>query len=426
MSERDREALRNAGLAHLLAISGLHIGIVCGLLYAAVFQVLARIEWLALRMPLQKPAAIIALIGGATYLVISGASVSTQRAFIMAALVFVAVLIDRHAISLRTFAIAMIAVIILQAESVLSPGFQMSFAATGVLIAIYEQWRQQRHGALQGFGSQQIFVVKSLFVTSVAAGVATAPFAFYHFDRIAPYGLLANILAMPIVTFLTAPAAAVALILAPFGLSDFGLRIFGWSLDRILDIAHWTAALSASSGPQWKAMPHVSLLLFSAGIAAFILFKYKLRKMVVSVLVGGATIIWIMSTPPSVFWAPSGDVYIRQNNSFLRIAFLEKEGLGPLRYKDLDYGGYCRNRRCLVRADNEHVLLTQGLDEDECVLINESAIVLTANKAKCERSVSFNEIENKGGAAIWLSRADPKIVFVQKCEARPWQPKCDR
>jgi competence protein ComEC len=214
-------------LPHILAISGLHIGIVGGLVFFMTQKALVLIEPLALRVPMQKPAAMTALIASLAYLVLSGASVSTQRAFIMSAVVFGAVLFDRAAISMRSFAIVMISVVLLQPESVMTPGFQMSFAASGALIATYEARSHRRAGL----------------------------------------GLVANLLAMPVVSFVSAPSAALALILTPFGLGDVGLRIFGYSLELVLAIAHWCTDLAPSKLSHPAAMPGGSMALFALALA---------------------------------------------------------------------------------------------------------------------------------------------------------------
>lgn len=137
ISVADQDALRGAGLAHLLAISGLHLGIVGGLIYLLVRRGLGVFAPLTKRFAVQKPAAIAAILAITAYLILSGASVSTQRAYIMSVVFFAAILVDRPALSLRSFSLAMFMVVVLRPESVFSPGFQMSFAATGVLIAIY-------------------------------------------------------------------------------------------------------------------------------------------------------------------------------------------------------------------------------------------------------------------------------------------------
>jgi competence protein ComEC len=176
--------------------------------------------------------------------------------------VFGAVLADRAALSLRSYAIAMILVVLLQPESVMTPGFQMSFAASGALIATYEAWSRRRAERERILGPTT-FTWASLFVTSLVAGMATAPFAIYHFDRVAAFGLLANLLAMPIITFVSAPLAALSLILTPFGFGDVGLRLFGYSLEAVLAIANWCSSLPAAAWTLPKSMPAVTLV-FSA------------------------------------------------------------------------------------------------------------------------------------------------------------------
>ena len=235
MRVEDQVALRNSGLAHLLAISGLHMAIVGGLVFYLMRRLLACIEPLALRVAVQKPAAIIALAASLAYLILSGAGVSTQRAFIMLAVVFGAVLFDRAALSLRSFAIAMILVILLQPESVMTPGFQMSFAASGALIATYEAWTARRSASDKVLGSFS-YSWASLAVTSLVAGTATAPYALYHFDRLAGLGLLANLAAMPVITFVSARRCGRAdphtIWIRRSGLACLWLFAGGHSLDR--------------------------------------------------------------------------------------------------------------------------------------------------------------------------------------------------
>ncbi|HIG21405.1 MAG TPA: DUF4131 domain-containing protein, partial [Henriciella sp.] len=274
MNQEDVEALRRAGLAHLLAISGLHLGIVGGLVYFSVRRVLSLWEWFALRVPVQKPAAAVALVMTALYLVLSGASISTQRAFIMAAVFFGAILLDRSPLSFRSFAVAMSAVILIQPHSVMTPGFQMSFAATGALIATYLVWREKRQAQPdRTSGNGFVFTLQSLVVTSIVGAAATAPFALYHFDRVAPGGLWANLLAMPIITFVSAPLAGLALATAPIGLDEPFLRLFGWSLEQVLAVAHWVSNQPGSDFMIKDPMPAGVLFVLSVGLIAFCLVR---------------------------------------------------------------------------------------------------------------------------------------------------------
>lgn len=332
----DQEALRGSGLAHLLAISGLHMGIVGGLVFLIAWRTLSLIEPIALRWSVKKPAALLALMACASYLVISGASVSTQRAFIMAGIVFGAVLLDRTALSLRSLSIAMIAVLLIAPWSVLTPGFQMSFAATGALIATYEAW-QKRLRRTPGARRRGIsFWLKSLVVTSTVSSLATMPFAMYHFGRVAGLGLVANLAAMPIVSLVSAPLAAAALLLAPLGLDGWALRGFGLSLEWILTIAHYFSGLGSESKAPLPQMPALSLATFSAAIVAYCLFdqlKYRVMSAVCIGLI--ASSIWAMSGRDRLHWAPSGDVYLENSNGAVqRISVLNGDGLAPLSFID--------------------------------------------------------------------------------------------
>ncbi|MEM0928500.1 MAG: ComEC/Rec2 family competence protein [Pseudomonadota bacterium] len=238
------EDLRDAGLAHLLAISGLHMGLVCGFLFFAIRWVLSRFEVLALRFPIKKWAAIGALCGGAFYLLLSGGAWSAQRAFIMAGIVFLAILFDRRGISLRNAALAAIVIIVLRPEAVIAAGFQMSFAAVVALIATFS-FIEEKLPRSDDYGvvMKTLRFAGGLALTSLVAGLATAPFALFHFGRLASFGLLANMLAMPIITLGVMPAAVLALFVMPLGLDGLVLALVGRAVAMVIDIASWTASL---------------------------------------------------------------------------------------------------------------------------------------------------------------------------------------
>ena len=251
--------LRASNLAHLLAISGLHMGLLTGFVFLIVRLALSLVPPLALRWQTKKVASAVALAAGLGYLAISGASVATQRAFIMAAVVLLAVMLDRPALTLRAVAIAALIVLAIRPESLLGPGFQMSFAATVALIACFEWlkrfepwqnldrgWRRWARGALV------------VVITSAVAGAATAPFAAMHFNQIPQYGLLANVLAVPAMGFLVMPAAVLTLLLMPLGLSGVGFRLMDLGIAHILSVAAWVggfedATIPVASPPSWIA-----------------------------------------------------------------------------------------------------------------------------------------------------------------------------
>ena len=262
----DSQALRDAGLAHLLAISGLHMGLVSGFLFWLVRFCLALRPSLALNWPIKKIAALAALGGGLSYLVLTGASVPTIRAFIMVALVMLAVLTDRRAISLRTVAIAALVVLLMTPEALTEPGFQMSFAAVTALVATYEHFgdRMLRRTSDTGPLMRGLIYLAGVGVTTIIAGLATAPFAIHHFGRVADYGVIANLAAVPLTGFWVMPAGTLALLAMPFGLEDAPLWLMGQGIDLILWIAHGVAGLDGAVRLV-PAMPVAGLLAVTLG-----------------------------------------------------------------------------------------------------------------------------------------------------------------
>lgn len=429
LSVADQEALRGAGLAHLLAISGLHIGIVGGLVFVIVWRGLALIEPIALRWPVKKAAAAAAILICGLYLIISGASVSTQRAFAMAVIFFGAVLFDRAALTQRSLAIAMIVIIILAPWSVLSPGFQMSFAATLVLISTYESWRSRRERAAiasRGVG----FWLKSLLVTSGVTSLATMPFALYHFDRVAGMGVIANVLAMPIISLFSAPLAAMALILAPVGMDGLALRGFGLSLEWILTIAHAVSGWRLLDGVRLPQMPATSLALFAPALITSCVFDAgRTRTYGAIVFVILALVIWGASSRDRLHWAPSGDVYLEQGwGEVQRIAFVDGSGLGPLRFSDLEIGAACRTETdCGFRLRDQQVVLVPDVASVTCAELGAADIILlrtrfdACSQIAASNTVLWTDVMRENG--ITLERRSGALVKREKpaCDSRPWR-----
>ncbi|WP_374570515.1 ComEC/Rec2 family competence protein [Phenylobacterium sp.] len=252
--------MRAAGLAHIIAISGLHMAIVGGFAFAAVRLLVAAWPWAALRVSGKKVAALAGLAAVCGYLVISGAPPPAERAAITAAVAFGAILADRRAISLHALALAAMAILILQPEAVTEPGFQMSFSATAALVALAEAWRAPAREintpwpirAVQAVG---VWIAASL-AASFVAGLATGPFAIQHFNRVATLGLLANLAVAPIVSFLMMPALALGAALAPLGLGAWPLAAARFAIGLMTKVAATAAGaphsvLLVPSAPNW-------------------------------------------------------------------------------------------------------------------------------------------------------------------------------
>ncbi|MEM1086105.1 MAG: ComEC/Rec2 family competence protein [Pseudomonadota bacterium] len=427
MAEADKEALRKSGLAHLLAISGLHMGIVGGLVFVIVWRGLALIEPIALRITVRKPAALAALSVSFVYLILSGASVSTQRAFIMALVFFGAILFDRAALSMRSVAIAMILVVLIAPWSVLSPGFQMSFAATGVLIMTYEVWQKRRRAEGLGLNGGAWFWTKSIIVTSLVTSLATVPFALYHFDRMAPLGLLANVVAMPIVSLVSAPLAGVALIAAPFGLADLPLRAFGASLEAILWIGGAFSGVEGFSGKVGKPMPDTALILFSIALILGLLARvWRARLLFASVPIALGLITWGGASGPSIHYAPSGEVFLLGEGSPKRLAFADGEGLAPLRYASVATTEDCVQAPCLLEHRGYEIGLAHQVTGIDCRRLETADIIFLSSptdiQTQCGRP-AYSLSHAKQANGLSFKGAKDKLALVKKpdCQARPWR-----
>jgi competence protein ComEC len=282
IDQEDAEALRVSSLAHLLAISGLHMGLLTGLVFAAVRLLLAAVPGGAVGgVPAKKTAAVVALLAGLGYLMLSGATVATQRAFVMMAVAFTAVLLDRPAITLRGLALAAAVVLAVRPVSLMDVGFQMSFAATAALVAGYEEVRRRRQaryaagdGPKRGRRGRVLRVaglyLAGLVFTSVIAGGATAPYSAYHFNRVAPYGLPANLAAVPAMGLMIAPSAIAAGVLAPVGLEGPPLRLMGAGIEWVLTAAHGIAELPGAVRPVPVAPSPILPLITLGGLWLFL------------------------------------------------------------------------------------------------------------------------------------------------------------
>ena len=272
--------LRVAGLAHIISISGLHMAIVGGFVFALTRFAVAAWPWLALRVSGKKLAAGLALTSVLAYLVLSGAPPPAERSAVTAAVAFGAILVDRQAISLHALALAALVVLLLQPEAVTQPGFQMSFAATAALVALAEVWP---HPVKEINTPWPIRIVQGVWTwilagaaASFVAGTATAPFAMQHFNRISTWGLVSNMVTEPISGFLMMPGLAIGAVLAPFGLGAWPLQVAGFAIDLMNRVAHIAATapyaqLNVASGPAWT-LPAAFL-----GLLWLCLWKGRLR-----------------------------------------------------------------------------------------------------------------------------------------------------
>jgi len=298
LSRASVEALRHSNLAHLLAISGLHMGLLAGFVFWALRALLALAPSVAMRVPGRKLAAAGALVVAAGYLALSGGNVATERAFVMVGVALGAVMVDRRALSLRAVALAAMIVLALRPEALTGPGFQMSFAATVALVAVFAGLRGERR-------RRWWTPVLTLLISSAVAGAATAPFAAAHFNMFARLGLVANLVAVPVMGTLVMPAAVVAALLMPLGLEQPALWVMGLGLDWILMVARAVSGVEGAVA-HVPAPPGAVLPLVAAGGLVIVLWQGAGRWTGAAVLVLAAGLWWRAERPAVLIAADGG------------------------------------------------------------------------------------------------------------------------
>jgi competence protein ComEC len=436
------DAMFISGLGHVLSISGYHMAVVAGVVFFVIRALLALVPGLADSHPIKKWAAAAALVAAAFYLLLSGAEVATQRSFFMTAVVLIAMMVDRRAITFRTLAVAALVVLVMAPEALVHPSFQMSFAATLGLVALVQIGMPRLFatpdsslaGRVALWGGRELMV---LLLASLVAGLATTPYAAFHFHRVTPYGVLANLAAMPVVSAVVMPAGLLGLLAAPFGLDGPCWTAMGWGIDWMIAVTRWVAALPGAVG-RVAAFGTGPLIAMSLGLILIGLLRTPLRWSGAIVLTAG--VFWAAAAPlPDVLVSGDGrNVAVRGSDGLLHLmrtgkdVFLLKEWLAA----DADArlptdpsladGVSCDDAGCVMaRADGRLVALSWRPDAlaDDCT---RAALVVTARQTPrdCAAAVVDRErLSHQGalalrqqGAMLLVDAVRPNGIY------RPWWP----
>ncbi|MCA0044584.1 ComEC/Rec2 family competence protein [Celeribacter litoreus] len=332
VSAETAENLRGANLSHLLAISGLHMGLLTGSVFFALRLLLALIPGAALKWPIKKFAAVGALLAGGFYLALSGFAVSTERAYVMVCVMLIAVLFDVQALTLRAVALAALLLLAITPEILPEPGFQMSFAATTALVAVFALVR--RHNIMRSW-PRPARAVATVVLSSAVAGLATAPVAAAHFNRIAEYGLIANVVSVPLMGLLVMPAAILAVVLTPLGLQGVALTMMGWGIRWILWVAEtvsgWDGAVRYIQTPPSLVLPIIAI-----GALFILLWRGRAQYVGAIPVLCGAW-LWAVADRPALLVSEDGGLVGRmtiegralskpKGSGFAAMVWLENDG----------------------------------------------------------------------------------------------------
>ena len=437
ISREALSAIRDSGLAHLLAISGLHVGLVVGAVFFMLRLLLALWRPVAARHPIKKWAAAGALAAGLAYVLLAGAPIPTQRAFLMVSVVMLAVIIDRIGISMRLVAAAATVLLLVSPEVLIEPGFQMSFAAVIALIAVYEVYRRRRVGRRRTWLAILLLWVGGLMLTSVVANAATGPFALFHFNRLAVYGVAANLIAVPVTAFWVMPLGLTALVLMPLGLEALPLMAMGWGIDVILAVARAVAAWPGAVA-HLPAPTVVGMLLVAGGGLWLTLWQRRWRLAGAPVMVLGF-LSPLVVTRPDILIAPEGRlmavrlsdqrilVSTKRARNFVASQWARREGgvtvRGWPRRGALDRLR-CDGQGCIYRHGGKVVAVarTRRAVAEDCPAVS---LLISVHRVggRCpapSRIVDWDDMRDMGAHAIWLDRRIRIVTDRAVRGDRPW------
>jgi competence protein ComEC len=442
-----QEAYRKSGLAHLLSISGVHMSILAAVVFFLMRRGLTLIPVLALRFDTKKAAAVVALSVTTAYVLISGLSVPAVRSYLMIAVVLVAVLLDRTAISLRTVAWAALVLMLIYPDAVIGASFQMSFMAVLALVAIAEhlnlqaKWRSPEGEFL--FFRAVAVVFAGILVTDLVAGGATAIFAIYHFNRFPTYSMATNFLAAPLATLWIMPWALVATLLMPLGLDHLPLTLMGYGVNAA---NHIVRTVAAWPGAQIHVPPMdvFSLTAAAFGLIFLCLWRGRVRWFGLAFIAGALIQPWV-TPPPDVIVdedahvvavsAGDGGLMLRpgRGDRFVREVWLDRFGASaaawPTGGAQID-GLRCDAGGCILQRNAQRLLIAfhdTALAED-CAFVD-AAVSLTAASFLCDGQAMADRphLRRYGAVALWLTPEGIRRRFVAEAEGeRPWSPSVTR
>ncbi len=447
ISERDWDIARQSGIAHLIAISGSHFILIAGFPFFFVRAFLAAIPYVALRWPIKKIAAAVAMAVSVFYMLLIGSPIPAQRAVIMTCVVMTAIMLDRNPFTLRLAVFAALLLFVISPESLMGPSFQMSFAAVVGLIAFYEStadwWKKHFRDA--PWSKRYALYLLGCFSTSLVASLATSPFALYHFGRMPLLGgLAANMIAVPVSSFITFPVGLMSCLLMPLGLETGPLILAEKSLDVFMYvaeiIAQWEYAGWQTNGfPGWvvgiMAIGGIWVCAWQGWVRWLGLVPIALAVLMAcftpraDVLVADDGVLLAVRAPDGGMWFST-----LRRDKFVREQWLAREGQGADVYPWPEgYGSdsdviACDSKACRARIKGHVISFIRRPEAvlDECA---DSSVMISDKVLKrlpeCKRRVPILDkwkLRDNGAHAIYLTDAETPVRIVSVRDTRGTRP----
>jgi competence protein ComEC len=451
LSNDARDLIREAGIFHIITISGVQMTLVAGIFFVVTRRILALSPRLALQYPIKKWAAAVAMVGSVLYDVSTGSRVGTERALFMTLIVLSAVIMDRRALTMRNLAFAVLAVVVLEPEAILGVSFQLSFAAVTALVAVMESriaaldldpdpFLPKRGAAAKPgfFAAHLIEKPLALLGATAFATSATASFMAYHFHDLSPYVLIGNPLTLTVIEVFAVPGALVGAALYPLGLDGPVWIYVGAGIKLILWVARFIAQAPGSTVHLRAFAPYALPFLALAVMCATIWRTWTFRVSAIPfALIGiaGAT----QGPRYDVIVAPSGDLAAvrdadgaleivgKRFNAFAAEQWLEADGDGRDPSSARAYDAPCDRLGCvaaLPEGESLSLVIDRLAFDEDCARAEVVVSALSA-PADCKAKFLFDEQALARLGAIGLTWSEKGFAMASDrspLENRPWSP----
>lgn len=443
ISEKIWDICRLSGIAHLIAISGSHFLLIAGFAFFTLRAILAAIPYIALRWPIKKIAAGFAMAVAIFYMLLIGAPIPAQRAVLSVCVIMGAILLDRDPFTLRLVAFSALVILLFEPEALPGASFQLSFAAVAGLVAVYEAtsnwWSMQFRDAsrMKRLG----LYLLGCFMSTAVAGISTAPFSLYHFSSMSlTGGMVANMIAVPLSSFVTFPAGLIACLLMPLGLEHWPLRVMEISLGLIMDVARTVAAWPHAS-QHADAWPPVLLAVMALGGLWLVIWQGRVRYIGLAPIAIAALLI-PFSPRPDILVNSRVDLFaVRGHDGKLWLSSEGKEKFTRNEWQDREGGRgidfwpetgpssviTCTEGNCTYKAKGHTVVFVKTVDglPADC---SGATLVLSAEPFKeteCRHQTAMLDkwdLWRNGAAAIYLQEnGSIRVDTVRDWRGkRPW------
>ncbi len=450
LSNGAKDLIREAGIFHIITISGLQMTLVAGIFFLVARRLLALSPTLALGYPIKKWAAGVAMMGSLLYDIGTGSRVGTERALIMTLIVLGAVILDRRALSMRNLALAVMAIVAIEPEAVLGVSFQLSFAAVAALIAVMEarlagldhrpdpylpaRGRPPRRGALM------LHIIDRplrLVLAAACATCATASFMAYHFHDLSPYVLIGNPLTLAVIECFAVPGALLGTALYPLGLDAPVWLYIGLGIKFILFVARFLAD-APGAALHVRAFAPSSIVFLSLAVMSAVLWRSWLFR-AAAIPLAALGLIGALNGPRyDAIISPSGDLVAvratdgrldvigKRFNAFAAEQWLAADGDDRDPASARDAHGSCDRDGCIAALPQGGTLGIVSNWSAFAQACTHAAVVVTALNAPsdCQAQVfDRNRLAQTGAVGLtfdgsaWRAATDRSIL-----EDRPWSP----